>query len=325
MHTFISRKQCGHSRRRFYILIVLVGLVSSGCASLSSPKQVTSPHRVVSAQQAKAENVLKPLPEMTAWDYEAAGDRYWRQGELSMAFLQYDKALRLEPSLLNIRYKKGRLYLQKGRTQEAIRSFMEVIEQDATHALAHEGLGEAHFRLSALQEAEKSCRQATALDATLWSAYNCLGMIYDRQERFQEAIAAYQRAIQLQPKRGMLLNNIGLSYYAQEKYERALDAFNKALSLERDNAKIYNNLGVVLSKLGRYEEALNTFAKGGDQAKAHNNLGVMHLADGRYQEAILSFEKAIAINPQYYEAASRNLTLARRALDVPHKGPLQNN
>lgn len=299
--------------------MILIGVFSSGCASLLPAKQVSSPYQVVSSQLAKAENVLKPLPEMTVRDHEAAGDRYRQQGDLSMAFLQYDKALRLAPNDLNVRYKKGSLFLQKGRIKDAIQSFQGIINQDNTYALAHEGLGAAYFRVPSLRKAEKSCRKATELDATLWGSYNCLGRVYDRQERFQEAVAAYQNAIKLQPQRGMLLNNLGLSYYSQGKYDHALETFNKALSLENENTRIYNNLGVILGKLGRYEEALDTFAKGGGPAQAHNNLGVMYLAEGHYQEAITSFEKAIALNPKYYETASHNLTLARRALAAPNK------
>ncbi|WP_089935722.1 tetratricopeptide repeat protein [Candidatus Entotheonella palauensis] len=321
MHTLISRTSPYDWHRRIYISIVLIGVFSSGCASLSLPaKQATNPHQVVSAQRAKAEDVLKPLPEMTVRDYEAAGDQYRQQGEMAMAFLQYNKALRLAPDDLSVRYKKGRLFLQKGLITDAIQSFEGIIKQHETYALAHAGLGEAYFRIPSLKKAEQSCRRATELDETLWYAYNCLGMIYDRQKRFQEAIFAYQSATQLQPQQAILLNNIGLSYYAQGKYENALDAFHKALSLENKNTKIYNNLGVILSKLGRYEEALAIFAKGGDQAQAHNNLGVMYLADGHYQEAISSFEKAIAIHPTYYEKASQNLTLARRALATSSKG-----
>ncbi len=299
--------------RKVHVALILIGLINSSCALLSSSESaLPRTHEVITAKQAKAEDVLKPLPEMTSRDYETSGDRYRRQGDLSMAFLQYDKALRLTPNNLDVRYKQNYLLLQRGRIKEAIESFKDMIKQDETYGLAHQGLGEAYFRVLALQKAEASCRQAIELDKTLWLSHNCLGMIYDRQERFEEAFQAYQSALQLQPRRSMVLNNLGMSYYAQGKYEMALETFQKALTLEKDSTRIYNNLGVVLSQLGRHVEALAAFTKSGNPAQAHNNLGVVQMAEGQYQEAIASFEKAIASHPADYETARQNLTLVRK-------------
>lgn len=318
-----NMRQDNRSRRHqgVIVAIALITLMNSGCASLSPSKNVLpSAHQVITAKQAKVEDTLKPLPAMVSTDYEAAGDRYRHQGDLSMAFLQYDKALRLAPNDLDVRYKQSRLFLQKGNIQEAIEAFETIIKQDETHSLAYQGLGEAYFRVPNLQKAEANCRKAIELDKTLWLSYNCLGMIYDRQKRFGEAVKAYQTAHKLQPRQSMVLNNLGISYYIQEKYKMALETLQKALVLEKDPTRLYNNLGVVLSKLGRHEEAFDMFAKSGNPAQAHNNLGVVQMAAGQYREAIASFEKAIASHPNYYETARQNLTLARRALATSYHG-----
>lgn len=184
---------------KFMVSLVLLGLAVSGCASLSQPAPRTTPHEVVSARQAKAENVLKSLPEMTVRDYEVLGDLHVQQGNPSLAFLQYDKALRLEPNHLSLRYKQSRLLLQNGSIDAAVRSFQDMLKLDPNSALAHEGLGEAFLRAHKLDQAERSCSQAVALDSARWRSYNCLGMTYDRKKQFQDAIAAYQQAIKLQP------------------------------------------------------------------------------------------------------------------------------
>ncbi len=302
------------------LLIGFVGIWISGCAALSSPAKVsTSPHPVISAKQARAEQTLKSLPEMTIRDYEAAGDRYARQGDAARAVLQYDRALLLAPDDLSLRYKKGSLLLSKGKAKEAISNFGIVIKQDPSHTLAYEGIGKAYFQISDLKEAQKHCLKATKLNTKQWGGYNCLGRIYDRQERFQEAVTAYRHAIQLQPQRGMLWNNLGLSYYAQGKYKDSTQAFNQALTLDSKKSKIYNNLGIALSQLERYDEAFEMFTKGGSRAQAYNNLGVVYLAKGQYRKAVASFEKALTAHPNFYEVASHNLNQARRALETSHQ------
>lgn len=293
--------------------LAMLGVLSGGCASLSNEPQ-SVPHQVVSAKRVKVEKALKTLPEMTVRDYEALGDQYRQQGNVAMAFLQYDKALRLEPNQLEVQRKKGTLLFQNGSRREAIQLFQRILEADSGYAMAHESLGEAYLSIQQHEQAEIHCQKATELNTILWNSYNCLGMIYDQQQRFQNAIAVYQQAIKLQPQRGMLFNNLGLSYYAQQKYEDAIQNFKIALALEKENSRVYNNLGFALSKVGRYQEALDAFAQGGQKAQAYNNIGVIYMAEGQYQLAVSSFEKAILLNSTYYETASQNLILARRAL-----------
>ena len=45
---------------------------------------------------------------------EKIADRYLQEGNVIMAFIQYNKALQADPSRTAIRYKLGRLFLQKG-------------------------------------------------------------------------------------------------------------------------------------------------------------------------------------------------------------------
>jgi tetratricopeptide (TPR) repeat protein len=86
---------------------------------------------------------LQPLPEMTAKDYEMAGDNYVLQHNLPLAFVQYDKALRLAPTAVGLRYKKGVIFLKKGMPQEALQEFQAVLKTDDTFALAHADSGQA--------------------------------------------------------------------------------------------------------------------------------------------------------------------------------------
>ena len=238
-----------------------------------------------------------------------------------MAFVQYDKALRMAPTASGLRYKKGMIFLRKGLAREALREFQDVLKTDDTFALAYEGSGQAFLLLGDMRAAEQQLQRAIALDASLWKPHNFLGMIYDQQQRFDDAIAAYKTALTLKRDDGALFNNFGMSHYRQGDYANALRAFEKALDLGYVDAKVYNNLGLALAKLGRYQEALIAFTKGGDPAKAHNNLGVIYLTAGQYKEAVAAFEKATELSPRYYPTASENLRLAQQALRASPPSP----
>lgn len=302
------------------LLVGTVGVWGGGCAAHQEPQISLKPaeyRKLLDKQKAGKpldEALQKELPAMTASDYEALGDTYLSHDNMTMAFVQYDKALRLEPASPRIRYKSGLLFLKKALVDEAIKEFQTILQQDTRYALAYEGIGQAWLKKGNLVEAEQSLRQAIALDKALWQSYNLLGMIADRRQQFDEAIAAYQFAMTLRPEQGLLFNNLGLSYYQKGEYENAVQHFQQALQKGYAQERVYNNLGLALAKLGRYAEALEAFTRGSDKAKAHNNVGVVCVTDGKYPEAIAFLQKAVALHPSYYAKANENLQAAQKAL-----------
>jgi len=300
------------------VLLGLIALAGGGCAS-SNPQQALFGEYKKLLERQKAgmpleEDAVKKLPEMTAPEYERLGDTYLRQGNVNMAYLQYDKALRMDPKQTRVRYKVGLLFLNKDMPDEAFKEFQEIVKYDATFALAYEGMGQALLKKSSYDDAEQHFRHALSLSPERWQCHNFLGIVYDRQRRYDTAVAEYRAALALKPDEGFLLNNLGMSYYFKGDYEGAVQAFAEALKTAPAQNKIYNNLGLALAKLGRDSEALEAFRNGGDAAKAYNNLGVIYLGEKRYQEAIAAFEKAVQLSPSYYAKANENLKSARQAL-----------
>jgi Flp pilus assembly protein TadD len=299
-------------------LLGVIILVTGGCASSNSQQAVFGEYKKLLEKQKAGmpmeEVAVRKLPEMTAPEYERLGDTYLRQGNLNMAYLQYDKALRMEPKETRVRYKVGLMFLKKDLPDEALKEFQEIVTHDATYALAYDGIGQALLKKNQYDEAEKQFRHALALSPELWQGHNFLGILYDRQHRYDAAIAEYQAALALKPDQGFLLNNLGMSYYFKGDYEGAVRVFTEALKTAPDQNRIYNNLGLALAKLGRDRDALEAFKNGGDTAKAYNNLGVIYLGEKRYQEAIAAFEQAVQVSPSYYAKANENLKSARQAL-----------
>lgn len=260
----------------------------------------------------------KKETDLTAEEYEDLGDRYLQQGNMDESFIQYNKALELNPGQNGVRYKVGLLFLKRGLPDEALKEFQKILERDDGHALACEGMGQAFMRKEEYDEAEKNFQKALQLNPDLWLSHNDLGMIYDRKLRFDDAIAHYEAAINIKPDQYVLLNNLGVSYYLNREYKKSAETLLKAIEAGSDpkNAKVYNNLGLVLGKLDRYEEALEAFKKAEDRPAAYNNLGYCYFLQGKYEKAIAAFEKAIEIKPSFYPSANENLKMAKKALEI---------
>lgn len=265
-------------------------------------------------------DVAKKLPEMTEADHERLGDRYFTEGKLEMAFLQYSKVLQKQPDNPMVLCKRGMIFLRKSKSDLAMKDFQAVLAKDPAHALAHQGMGQAFFRMKNYTEAEKHFQQAVKGNPRLWVSYNFLGIMYDYQDRHPQAVESYKAAIGAKQDEAPLFNNLGVSYALMGDNERAVEAFRQGLSLSPRDRKIGNNLGMVLCKLGRHFEALEAFKTSGDEAQAYNNLGCFYLEEGEFEKAMRAFERAIQLRQDNYAQAKDNLRKAETALQGPAGG-----
>ena len=267
--------------------------------------------RELGAAQASTPLPGEDLPEITGNEYEQLGDALLSKRNFYLAYVHYEKALKLEPGNNRIEYKKGLALLHGDKHDDAIEQFQTVIKKDPDFAKAYEGIGKAYFAKREYPEAERYLHHAVKLDPTLWKSHTYIASIHEQRKDYKSAIAAYQMALDSSPNKGMIYNNIGYAYLLKGDYHRAVFGFKKALAHRYTNEKVYNNLGMALANLEKYDEALQAFIKSGSEAQAFNNLGCILLSKGKLDKAIICFEKAIELDPKFYAVAGENLTKAR--------------
>ena len=304
-------------RRSFEV--VLCAALSFGCATESEMKFKTDDEHyqpLIEKQKAgiEMEEPLKELPEMTIEEHEQLGDAHFQQGRFAEAGFQYNQILEKDPTRNDIRYKLAALLLEVGKTDLAREQFEKVVEQDSQFALAYEGLGQAYLVLSFHGEADRAFRTALNLDPKLWKSHNYLGIMSDQRHLHLSAMEAYKAALKINPNEPTVLNNLGMAYYMNRQYEEAVRVFHQALQAGAESPKVANNLGLALSKLGQYAQAFDAFKRGTDRPKAYNNVGIVMLEAGKPQRAVSCFEKAMELQPNFYEKANENLDHAKRVL-----------
>jgi Flp pilus assembly protein TadD len=265
-------------------------------------------------QQERLEEATSAAPELTAEEHERKGDLDAQARHYPLASMHYDKALKADPARNAARLKLGQVFLQQGLLDQALMHFQDLRTREPQSAPVHEGLGQIYLMQGEAEEAETALTKAITLSPSSWQAHNLLGLLYDQQKRHAEAIVAYHTALTYRPREPHVLNNLGLAYALSGNYDAAIDAYEQAVAAGSNSPKLYNNLGIAYVQRRRYTDALNTFKKGMDEPRAYNNLGVALLGANSPKKAVLCFEKAIELNPQYYEKASENLHMARQAV-----------
>jgi tetratricopeptide (TPR) repeat protein len=115
---------------------------------------------------------------------------------------------------------------------EAIRTYLRVLEIEPEHAAAHINLGTLYYNRQDYASAEKHYRAAVAADARYALAYFDLGNVLDETGRIEDAIASYRTAIQLAPTYADAHYNLALAYERQGQARQALRHWKTYLKLD---------------------------------------------------------------------------------------------
>jgi tetratricopeptide (TPR) repeat protein len=308
-------------RRSLVTRLLLSGALLAGCAESrdpASPSLDMSEYRKVMERQkselAAQESADAPTQEMSPEEHERAGDQDAARRNFPLAGVHYGKALKADPARNSVRLKLGQILLQQGLFDAALTQFQDLQTRDPKSAPAHQSIGQIYLHQGKLPEAEAALSKAIALDPSSWVSHNLLGLVYDQGEHHTKAIAAYQSALAIQPREAGVLNNLGLAYALSGDHEEAVRTYEQAAATGSASPKLFNNLGIAYVYRQRYADALEAFKKATDEPRAYNNLGMTLLGMGNSRKAAICFEKAIEVNPQYYEKATENLRKAQQAI-----------
>ncbi len=242
-------------------------------------------------------------------------------GQHQKAFYSFDRALKLDPTLITALNGKGTALNMLHRNQEALEVFEQVLELEPDNAIdnaiAWNGQGEALSALNRPEQALYAFDMALRFDPDMAQArssrslllrlnpenadvYIDRGNIYYDRQGYPQALADYDRAISLNPENAEAYINRGNVYYEQQKYEEALADYSKAIVLNPNDALAYNNRGLVYTDLQEYEVALEDYSRAitlnPENAEAYVNRGNIYYEQRKYEEALADCDRAIALN-----------------------------
>ena len=115
---------------------------------------------------------------------------------------------------------------------EAIRTYLQVLEIEPDHAAAHINLGTLYYNRQDFVSAERHYRLAVESDPRYALAYFDLGNVLDETGRFTEAVAAYRTAIQLAPTYADAHYNLALALERLQQPRQALRHWKTYLKLD---------------------------------------------------------------------------------------------
>ena len=152
------------------------------------------------------------------------------------------------------------------------------------------------------KEAEKKQNDASTYNTQLGISYLRQGDIPLAKEKLDRALKENPENPQVHSARAMLFDRLGQPAQADAE-------FKEALRLAPDDPDVNNNYAVYLCQAGRATDGVKRFETVARNALyrtpwvAFTNAGVCLRAAKRYPEAIRNFKQALAIHPNFAEAA----------------------
>jgi len=208
-------------------ILFLVGVLYSGCASLSEIKGGGDFQKQYRLYQG----------------YVRAGYGALNQKRYKEAIDQYSKAIEISPFEASHYYHRGLARYRKGDKERAIEDFDRAIILDPRHFPAYIYRGLCRMKKGEYKEALRDYKSALKLEPKDASIHNNLAWLYGtaKDEKFQDKIKALehaQKAVELSKESNAeILDTLSRVYHINGKVKEAVATQKKAIKLEPGNEK----------------------------------------------------------------------------------------
>ncbi len=284
-------------RRRSWV-VLLAAAVGLGWMTVQRNKDYRSELAIWHGTAAKRPH--------NAWALSNYGAALFRQGKPAEALVQYEKALRVQPTLAEAYYNAANALSELGRMPETIGHYEAALELKPDYVEAHNNLGNILLQAGRLPEAIRHYETVVRIQPDSAEAHYNLGNALFRAGRTPEAVQHLETALHLNPAYAEASYNLGTAFLKLGRLPEAKAQFEQALRVRPDYSQAHNNLGNVLAQTGSLPQAVAHYQAALQidpaNAEAHNNLGVILMQQGRLQEAKEQFGRALRLQPDYAQA-----------------------
>ena len=212
--------------------------------------------------------------------------------------------LEVQVAVSQARLGLGYIAYQQGRFDEAIRLYMEVVQQGvAGIAEAHHNLGRIYAERGEIKKAVTEQQQAIAENPDFADAHYHLGVLYSRKQDWRAAIGAYQRAVALVPTMPSVHYQLARCYRQTGNTPEAEKAMQRFRDLKSADTEIQKHREAVF--VANVDEKVDVLLR----------LANTYIKHERYEEAAHEFERVRRYSTSDAHIAEVFVGFAKIALD----------
>jgi tetratricopeptide (TPR) repeat protein len=263
---------------------------------------------------------------------------FMQLGELDQALGELQKLRNYATDTQKVDFAIGRLFIQQGRFDEAVRQFDRILTDDPEQDGARYLTALIHYEQKNFKAAEELVREISATansyaDATLLlirimeekgaaedveklllerlsreetarsAFYVALAIFYQEQERPEQGLEIFTAALERYPDDAQVVFRYGMFLERRGESAEAMKQMQRVLALEPDNPYALNYVGYTWADEGVNLELALTYIKQAVTLKPQDgfirdSLGWVYFRLGNLDQALIELEQAIALEPE---------------------------
>lgn len=193
--------------------------------------------------------------------------------QLYLKFNQPNEALRefllltkLEPRNAENFFNAGKLFEQKGKTEQALGFYQKAIKLNNRYVKAHNALGILFYRTKQFSEAKKEIAKTISLNPNEFSSYFYLGKILKEAKDYPGAVDAFEKALRDPDYKQRALLERGSCFMAVDSVDKAFIEFDRAVKASKNDASqetLYSRyfLAACYERMHKIEQAVIQWEK----------------------------------------------------------------
>lgn len=198
-------------------------------------------------------------PQM-AYFFALLAQNYGQEKRYAEAVKTAQKALELDPHLMEARITLGKLYALQEQHEDASREFAAAIRDDPKDEEIYPFLANEYVALGEYRRAIEVLRKLLTINPDSVIAYYYMGAINARHlNRLGEALRLYQEALSIDPANANVHNAVAEVYLRQQQLRKALAKYQEIAHLEPDEIAVWLRIALIHYELKEYPEAIAIF------------------------------------------------------------------
>jgi len=201
------------------------------------------------------------------WAYLHLGVAYMLERDYERAVQSFEKALSIQPALIEAHYNLALVFSRQGRWDKAAEKYKNILEINPDNVFIRKELAFALLNNGKTNEAVSNFSELLAAQPAFADEYCQIGALLVQQEKKDEAIKLYERGLKIRADWPLVMNNLAwiLATNPAEMLRepaRAVELAERACELtDYADAGMMDTLAAAYASAGRFDMAVSTAEK----------------------------------------------------------------